>query len=207
LAYDVKKNEIIWEQFVAHGVATQPYFLKDKIVANAEDDNWFDIDYKGVMDTLCKNQASIFVENIKCVKNFLVLTHDNKEIDASFLTENLGDYDTFQFKTDNNKTFFIGTETLLILGNNKKILQKINLNDSILSLKNNYNVYKDILKVANNVIWFFINNKIVAYDFQNKKINNCYDVSQWNPHKVLIEDNLIYLISKKDGQLYKVQFD
>lgn len=207
LAYDLNKNKIIWKQFVAHGVAIQPYFLKNKIIANAEDDNWFDIDYNGVMDTLCKKKTSIFVENIKCVKNFLVLTHDNKEIDASFLTENLGDYEAFQFKTYNSKTFFIGTETLLILGNNKKVLHKVNLNDIILPLEILFNEYKSILKIENTTIWFFSNNKIVEYDFQKEKVNYQFDLSKWNPHRLLLENDLIYLISKKDGQLYKVQFD
>ncbi len=210
LAYDLNKNDIVWKQFVAHGVSKQPYFLKDKIVANAEDDNWFDIDYQGVLkDTLCKNQASIFVENIKCINYFKVLSHDNKEIDESFLSKNLGDYEAFDCKFYDNKTFFLGNETLLIVGKNKKILQKINLNDIILPSNENYSENKSILKIENTTVWFFINNKIVVYDYQNKFVVQEFDLSEWNSHCVLLENDLLYLISKKDGQLYslKLGFD
>lgn len=203
LAYDLNKNEIIWRQFVAHGVTTQPYFLKNKIVANAEDTNWFEIGYDGILkDTLCKNKTDIFVENIKCVKNFQLLSHDNKEIDTSFLAKNLGEYETLDFKFYNNKTFFLGTETLLIIGNNKKIVDKVNLNGIILPLQILFNEHKSILKIENTTIWFFINNKIVVYDFQTEKVNFQFDLSKWNPHRLLLENNLIYLISRKDGQLY-----
>lgn len=203
LAYDLNKNEVIWKQFVAHGVSTQPYFLKNKIVANAEDDNWFDIDYQGILkDTLCKKRTSIFVENIKCVKNFKLLSHDNKEIDAAFLTKNSVDNEAFDHKIHLNKTFILGSETLLILGNNKKILQKVNLNDIIVPLKTVSNDYKAILKTENNSIWFFINNKIIDYDFKIKKVNHEYDVSKWNVHQCILEDNILWLISRNDGQLY-----
>lgn len=208
LAYDFNKNEIIWKQFIAHGVSTQPFFLKNEIVANVENDNWFTIGYNGVLkDTLCKNQGHTFVDNIKCVKNYITLSHDEKAIDFSFLSKNLGFYDTFHSKFYDNKTFLLGNQTLLILGNNKKILQKIDLEDIIISLDNNYSIYKTILKVENNTIWFIINNRIVNYDFHNKKVNAAFDVSKWNPHQLILEQNLCYLISRKDGQLYVLNLD
>lgn len=208
LAYNLIKNEIVWKQFIAHGVSKQPYFLNDKIVANAEDDNWFEIDYAGVLkDTLCKKQATTFVENIKCVKYFKTLTHDNKEIDESFLSKNLGDYEVFKTKFHDNKTFFLGNETLLILGKNKKILHKVNLNDSIGTSEDYYNEFNEILKITNNSIWLFKDNRIVEYDYQKKLVNQEFDLSEWNPHSLLLENDLVYLISKKDGQLYGLKLD
>ena len=208
LAYNLTKNEIIWKQFIAHGVSKQPYFLKDKIVANAEDDNWFEIDYNGILkDTLCKKQASTFVENIKCVKYFRVLTHDNKEIDESFLSKNLGEYEVFKTKFYDNKTFFLGNETLLILGKNKKILHKIDLNESLAITDDYYNEFNEILKIENNSIWLFVNNRIVEYNYQNKSVIREFDLSEWHPHCVILENDFIHLISKKDGQLYRVKLD
>ncbi len=208
LAYDLNKNEIVWKQFIAHGVSKQPYYLKDKIIANAEDDNWFDIDYKGILkDTLCKNQASIFVESIKCVHYFKALSHDNKEMDATFLSKNLGEYETFDSKFHDNKTFFLGNETLLILGKNKKIVQKINLKDRIATSDEFFGENKSILKIENTTVWFFINNKIVTYNYQNKEVNLKIDLSEWNPHCVLLENDFVYLVSKEDGQLYCLNLD
>ena len=208
LAYDLNKNDIVWKQFIAHGVSKQPYFLKDKIIANAEDDNWFDIDYNGVLkDTLCKNQASIFVENIKCVYYFKALSHDNIEMDASFLSKNLDASEIFDSKFYDNKTFMLGNETLLILGKNKKIVQKVNLNNSIATSDDFFGENKRILKIENTFVWFFINNKIVTYDYQNKVVKLEIDLSDWMPHCVLLENDFVYLISRKDGQLYSLKLD
>jgi hypothetical protein len=47
LAYDFKKNEIIWKKYIGHGISFQPYFFKDKMVVNIEDNLWTELDYNG----------------------------------------------------------------------------------------------------------------------------------------------------------------
>lgn len=208
LAYDLNKNEVIWKQFVAHGVSTQPYFLKNKIVANAEDDNWFDIDYKGVLkDTLCKNRASIFVNDIPCVKNFRYLTHDEKEIDEPFLENHLGETENLKFFSNQELTVIMGIENILIIGNNKKIKNKINFLDLIPSLETESNLFKNSIKIEGNDFWFFYENNLVCYDLKTKKTKKIINLSKWNVHQLILENDnsFAWIISKNDGQLYGIQ--
>ena len=208
LAYDLNKNEVIWKQFVAHGVSTQPYFLKNKIVANAEDDNWFDIDYKGVLkDTLCKNRASIFVNDIPCVKNFRYLTHDEKEIDEPFLENHLGETENLKFFSNQELTVIIGIENILIIGNNKKIKNKINFLDLIPSLETESNPFKNSIKIEGNDFWFFYENNLVCYDLKTKKAKKIINLSKWKVHQLILENDnsFAWIISKNDGQLYGIQ--
>lgn len=208
LAYDLNKNEVVWKQFVAHGVSTQPYFLKNKIVANAEDDNWFDIDYKGVLkDTLCKNRASIFVNDIPCVKNFRYLTLDEKEIDEPFLEKHLGETENLKFFSNQELTVIMGIENTLIIGNNKKIKNKINFLDLIPSLETESNPFKNSIKIEGNDFWFFYENNLVCYDLKTKKTKKIINLSKWNVHQLILENDnsFAWIISKNDGQLYGIQ--
>lgn len=208
LAYDLKKNKIIWERFIAHGVSTQPYFLKDKIIANAESDNWFEIDYKGILkDTLCKNKAAIFVNDIPCIKNFRYLTHDKKEIDEGFLYKNLGEIENLKFFSNDELTVIMGSENLVLIGNNKKIKYKINFLDLISSFENESSTYFEIFKIEDNYIWFIFKNNLVMYNFKTNKTEKSFNLSQWNVHQLILESNnaIAWIISKNDGQLYAIQ--
>ncbi len=210
MAYDLKKNSIVWEQFIAHGVSTQPYFLKDKIVANAEEDNWFEIGYDGILkDTTCTSKAAIFVEKISCIKNYEVLTTDEKQLDRNFITSNLGDYDYLIQKTGPKITVLMSDENIIIIGTNKKILQKITLSEIVSIPKYGTNGYKDIIKIEGDFIWFFFNNQLFCYNYKNNKMSKIFDLSQWKAHQLQLEfDNSIaWIISKKDGQLYGIQLD
>lgn len=205
LAYDLNKNSVIWERFIAHGVGKHPYYLKDKIIANAESDNWFKIGYDGILkDTLCLKKASLFVEDIKCIENFQVLTFDNKAITESFLNKNVGEYDNLVFKSNEKLTVFIGNENLLIIGKNKKILHKVRLDEILLSLYSEMNSYKTILKIENTTVWFFYEYLLVAYDYKNPEKRQVYDLAKWKAHQILLEPNnaIAWIISKNDGQLY-----
>jgi hypothetical protein len=205
LAYDLDKNKINWKQFIAHGVSTQPYYLKNKIVANAEGDNWFEIDFNGILkDTLCKNQASIFVDNIKCVKNYTILTHDEKQLDESFLNKNLKATENILQKSNEKITILLANENLLLIGNNKKIKQNVDLTNSLLPLGKDYNTYREILKIEEENIWFFYENLLVVYNYKSNKTTQVYDLSKWNIHQILLEEDnsQVWLISKNDGQLY-----
>ncbi len=205
-AYDLKQNKIIWEQFVAHGVEVQPYFLKDKIVANAEGDNWFDIDYAGkFLQTGCYTKAELFIENIKCVRRFKFLTHDDRDIPESFIEKYFGEEAEVKERHTDTKTFLTDGNWLLILGNNKKILEQIELGQ-IASPDGDPARYK-ILHIENEKIWLLNNGLLTHYDYEADKIIKQYDLSKWQPHQVIIEEQKIWLISKKDGQLYGLTYD
>ena len=89
LAYDLKKDTVAWSRFIAHGFSRQPYYFENKIMANAEANNWVALNYNGVLlDTTCKVKAALFVEDIPCVKTFTALTHDGLEI-KGVLSDNI----------------------------------------------------------------------------------------------------------------------
>jgi hypothetical protein len=208
LAYDLKNNKILWKQFIAHGVDKQPYYLSDKIIANVEDDNWFEIDYKGVLkDTICKKQMNLFVDNIKCVNNFIYLSHDGKEISKKFLKEHLGSYEDLKITTNKRFTFILAYDKLLILKDKLKIHKELEVNQIVVAPDDAINDYRELLKVDENNIWFFYENQLVVYDYVKNETKKIVDLSEWMAHQIVLDDNQIWLISKKDGQLVGLKIE
>ena len=208
IAYDLNKNSVIWGKFIAHGVDKQPYYLKDKIIANAEEDNWFELDYNGKMvDTTCEYKANLFVEDIKCVQNYVHRTHDNEGISQAFLLEYFGDYENLKVDSNNNYTFLLGDSKLMILKDNLEIGKEINVDEMVTLPEKAINGYREILKKDDTTIWFFYKNLIVVYDYINYKLINTIDVSSWRPHQVVFDDTQVWLISKNDGQLVGLELD
>lgn len=198
LAYDLKKNNIVWQNFIAHGVSVQPYYFKNKIIANAEGDNWFELDYNGVLlDTNCKKKANLYVENIKCVRNFKYLTHNQKEIS----TINFEDYESLKIKYTKNKTFIIGENKILIINNQNKIEKEINLEETLSDTENKTGFYTEILKADTSTVWFIYLSTLVVYDFENNKTIQTFDLNKWHPHQAILDENNLWLISKDDGEL------
>jgi hypothetical protein len=208
IAYDLKKNNIIWGKFIAHGVERQPYYLKDKIIANAEEDNWFELDYNGKMvDTTCEDKANLFVEDIKCVQNYVHRTHDNKCISQAFLHEYFEDYENLKVSSNTNYTFLLSESKLMILKDNLEIGKEINVDEIVTLPEKAINDYREILRIDDTSIWFFYNNLVVVYDYINYKTLKTIDLSSWRPHQVVLEDTQLWLISKNDGQLVGVELD
>jgi hypothetical protein len=208
IAYDLKKNNIIWGKFIAHGVDKQPYYLKDKIIANAEEDNWFELDYNGKMvDTTCEYKTNLFVEDIKCVQNYIHRTHDNKGISQSFLQEYFGDYENLKVSTNNNHTFILGSSKLMIANDNLEIGKEINVDEIVTLPEKAINGYREILKTEDNTIWFFYKNLVVVYDYINYQTLKTIDLSSWRPHQVVLENTQLWLISENDGQLVGLELD
>ncbi|WP_073371326.1 outer membrane protein assembly factor BamB family protein [Flavobacterium fluvii] len=204
MAYDLKKNSVIWEKFIAHGVSKQPYYLQDKIIANAEDDNWFELDYNGkLLDTTCKNKVDIFVEDIKCVRNFKYLIHNQKEVHGNYFDED----EKVKLKYTKDKTIVLGENKMLVINNRNKTEKEIKL-DEVLSLpEDQLGIYIEIFKAEENTVWFFYRNNLVNYDFKNDKLLRKVDLSSWNPHQIILENRTIWLISKNDGKLYGLDFE
>ncbi len=208
IAYDLKKNSVIWGKFIAHGVDRQPYYLKDKIIANAEEDNWFELDYNGKMiDTTCKSKSNLFVEDIKCVQNYRHRTHDNKGIAQSFLLEYFGDDENLKVDSNNKYTFLLGDSKLMILKDNLEIGKEINVDEMVTLPEKAINGYREILKIDDNTIWFCYKNLVVVYDYINYKTLKTIDVSPWRPHQVILDGNNLWLISENDGQLVGLKLD
>ena len=208
IAYDLKKNNILWGKFIAHGVDRQPYYLKDKIIANAEEDNWFELDYNGKMvDTTCEYKANLFVEDIKCVQNFVHLTHDDRGISNYFLQEHFEDYENLKVSSFLNYTFFLGYSKLMILGNKLKIQKEIDIDQIITLPETGNNDLREILKIDGNTIWFFYKNLVVLYDYRKGATLKTFDVTQWRPHQVILENKKLWLISKNDGQMVGLELE
>lgn len=206
IAYNLKKNNVIWEKFIAHGVDKQPYYLKDKIIANAEDDNWFELDYNGkLLDTTCEYKANLFVENIKCVQNFVYLTHDNRGISQYFLQEHFDDYENLKVSSHSNYTFLLGYSKLIILKDNLKIYKEIEVDQIITLTETGNNDLREILKVDNSTVWFFYKNLVVVYDYKKGETIKTFDLSLWRPHQIIYENNNLWLISRNDGEMYGLE--
>lgn len=209
IAYDIKNNKIVWEKFIAHGISKKPYYKSDKIIANAEGDNWFEIGYNGILiDTLCKEKASIFVEDIPCIKNFKMLTHDGLMLDDTYLNKKLKIIDTENLKVLYNPktTVLLGEDNLTIIGNKKKVISNISLSETLdfgeLSTEN-----KSILKIDDTFIWIFYNNHIISFNIKSGVKDKIYNLEKWNPHQLIFDENIIWLISQNDGQLYALTLD
>lgn len=207
LAYDLEENKIVWQKNIGHGVDSQPVYLKNKIIANAKDDNWFEIDYNGnFLKTKSKTQTHIDTTSF-FVKNYKFLTHDGKEITQDFLNNSKIPYSDYKTKTNEQNTFILTDDQLLVLGNNKKKVLQLDLIIEFPTDDFVYDAHYAILTTTSEGIWFCYQNQLVHYDFKNNKCLRKVALSKWNPHQIVLENRTIWLISKNDGQLYKFDFE
>jgi len=208
MAYDLKANHIIWKKFIAHGVDAQPYFMQNKIIANAEENNWFELNYKGqLMDSTCGERPDIFVPDIICIRKFRFLTHDDYEINEQFIEKQFGSNAGIKMKYGTDNTVVLGAEKLLVIGSKKKILKNIDIEKIITLPGTPDNEYLEILKVEKNMIWFFWKNSLAVYNFKKSKTIHQYNLSKWNVHQIMLDVNNVWLISENDGQLYGLNLE
>ncbi len=209
VAYDLRKDTVLWNRFLAHGYSRQPYYLQDRIEANAEGDNWVAINYQGqLIDTNCKVKASLFVKDISCVKNYYLLTHDNREIKGK-LAEKLGveDFgDESQTLRTNNNTFFLRDGKLTILGNKLKIKQVIDISAMSDSIVADPYAQGKIVAADERNISILYNDQLIEYDYAKQQVKRVTDLANWKPHQLLINNDHLWLISKKDGLLYGISY-
>jgi len=210
IAYDLKKNTVLWDRFIAHGVDTQPVYLKDKIIANAEGDNWFELSYDNKLLGKCNNPAP-FVEDITCVENYRMLTHDGKKLDAAFFEKYFSDeYAALKTYFTGNNTFIMNYKTLLVIEKKAKVKHNVNIDDIIYNLTDaegqsieiKFSEYYDILKADDASVWFITNNILVVCNIKTGKATKTYNLTQWQPHQAVLDGNTLWLINRTDGQLY-----
>lgn len=207
MAYDLEEDKIIWQKNIGFGTEIQPVYLKDKIIANAEDDNWFEIDYNGnFLNTKSKKQ--IYLDTTQFfIKEYKFLTHDGKEITYDFLNKNRLSNSEYKIKTTPDNTFILSEKQLLILGNNKKKIVKLDLG-TLVSIDSFYSgAYVEILEVSPENIWFYCQNHLVNYDFRNKNMLRKVDLTKWDAQQIALENRTIWLISNNNGQLYGLDFE
>lgn len=211
IAYNIAKDTVTWSRFLAHGYSRQPYYFNDRILANAEADNWVELDYKGVLlDTICGKKPDIYITDIPCVRNFTALTHDRKEIKGKLAAEVLdNDYMTTpNVLTSAKYTFCLAKGRLTILGD--KLKRKASVQLSSLSANIADDSYGDglvaLLKADSEKLWLICNDQFIIYNYKSKKPEQVIDLASWQPHQVLPDDDKLWLISKKDGLLYGLMY-
>jgi hypothetical protein len=199
-AYDLRSDSLIWERFIAHGNARRPYYQPEKIIANAEGDNWLELDYSGrLTDPQCEDPTVSFPSELKCVKTFDILTHDGlpisgKKSERWMANEAIAGY-------SKNHTFFLQNDKLIILGN--RLRQKASVDLYSWFENKDFNEYatRSIIQANDEKIWLLVNNHVISYNHKSKKLETQLDLSDWEPHQVVIDDDKIWFISKKDGLL------
>ncbi len=203
IAYDLQRDTVAWSRFIAHGLSRQPYYFENKILANAEGNNWVELGYDGVLlDTSCAVKASIFVENIPCVKNFTALTHDGREIKGKLSDDIFGTdfYDQPEMITTSNFTFVLNGDKLSIISKKLKIKQQVEVSSLTEELTDNYKT--KLLKADDENTWFLYSDHLLQYNHKTKKLVRVTDLTAWQPNSVLLDDEKIWVISGKDGLLY-----
>lgn len=206
LAYDVKKNEIVWKKYIGHGVSYQPYFFKDKIVANYENQYWFELDYNGNVldkdnDCYYKNTEPPFEEQF-CNIRYDLLNQYHKDIAVKNVT-----IAETKYHYAKNATIILEENKLKIVNQKNKVKKEIVLDKIITLLETGVNNYKEILKVEENTVWFIYENILGVYDFKRNKTIKAFDLSSWNAHKVILDGNTVWLISRNDGELIGLKIE
>jgi hypothetical protein len=205
-AYDIKGDSLRWFRFIAHGVSTQPYYQEKEMRVNAESDNWFRIGYNGqLLDTNCKNKADMFVQDIPCISKMAGLTHDGREL-KNELVEKLFSNDSpddLQIYLSAKNSFLYNEDQLIVLGDKLKTKASISipeLSDSLSEVSGQG--VTQILKADDKRVWLLYNNWLVTINYIDKKAEQLVNLTAWQPHRAVLDEDRLWVISGKDGLLY-----
>lgn len=216
IAYDLQKDTILWKRFIAHGSSQQPYYQKDKIVVNAEGSNWLEMNYAGQMkEATCNTTGDEIPSGPNCVKEFSALTHDGKPITGKLAKDLFQeDYTIPEVLTTSKNTFVLGNsnEQLTVFGDKLKKKVQVELFDvsDVLSEFNTDSLthpdesLAKILKADDTYVWIAYYHHLLIYNYSKKAIDRVIDLSAWEPHQIITDNNNLWIISKKDGRLYGV---
>ena len=205
VAYDLKKDTVRWSRFIAHGLSRQPYYLENKIMANAEGSNWVELNYDGILlDTTCATGPSMHVEDIPCVRTFAALSHDGLEIKGKLSDDIFGKdfFDQPDIMTSNNFTYILYGDKLSIISKKLKIRQQMEISALVPDLVDNVN--SKLLKADDESIWILHADHLLQYNQKTKKLLRQINLTAWQPQQVLFDGENIWLISGKDGLLYGI---
>ncbi|ANE51871.1 PQQ-binding-like beta-propeller repeat protein [Flavisolibacter tropicus] len=213
-AYEPQKDTIVWKRFIAHGTSQTPYYLKDKIVANVEGNRWLEFNYSGkTKDARCEVEEGQFLSESPCAKEFYALTHDGNPITGKLAKELSVDGNTIQdYVTTSRNTFLINNEQLTVLGNKLKktvAVDLLSLSDSLVEFNTDSLSHPDesltkILKADDTHVWIAFYHHLLIYNHAQKKLERLINLSTWEPHQIVADNNNLWIISRKDGRLYGV---
>ena len=202
LAYDLEKDTVSWSRFIAHGFSRQPYYFENKIMVNADANNWIALGYDGILlDTNCAVKPDFFVENIPCVKKFTAFSHDGLEIKGKLSDDIFGTdfFDLPEMITTGNFTFILNGDRLSIISKKLKIKQQVEVSSLAEDLADNYNT--KLLKADDENVWLLYSDHLLQYNHKTKKLVRVTDLTAWEPNSVLLDKENIW-VSGKDGLLY-----
>ena len=204
MAYDMKADSVVWYEFVAHGCDTDPYYLEDRIYANAEGNNWLQIDYSGKKRIDCDEAKKDDQIVHECMDHFILLTHDGKKLSGRAAEKlKLDDYARPQQLNAANRTFLLYKGRFAILGNNLKGIYQSTVAEKFPDLEEDEEPM--LLKVTDKEAWLLYSQQVVRFDVEKKRFSIAQDLSQWNPHTVVLDQDRIWLVSKNDGLLYGME--
>lgn len=206
-AYDLMADSLLWERFLAHGCSVKPYYRQDKIIANAEGNNWLEIGYDGKLTQAgCEDSTAGYPSELSCAKNFAALTHDGREITGK-KSQQWIDSDNYRQPVIGHSphyTFILQDAQLVILGNKLKLKTRVQLPSLSDKIATGHDELESILQADDQKIWIACDNQLLVYDHQNKKLEKSFDLSEWAPHQLELDHDKLWLISKKDGLLYGI---
>lgn len=165
--------------------------------------------YSGqLLDSLCDKEETDYPSELSCAKQFLLRTHDGKEIKGK-LAERLDRNESSleQVYYTEQKTFVINNDKLFVIGKKGKLQLEKSIDDLSDGLETAYDDEKKILKGDNETVWLHLGNFLLHYNFAKKKTLRTIDLQQWAPHQVLLDGSDIWLISSNDGQLYGLHME
>jgi hypothetical protein len=206
LAYDLKHSARVWQKYIGQGASVQPYFFKDKIVANFDENYWFELDYNGNLldkDTLCYSKhVDPPLEETYCNIHYDIVNQYNKDVAVKNVS--IGNA---KYYYASHMTVVLENDKIKIIDPKNKIVKEIYI-DKIFKLPaTTINDYREILKVEGSTIWFFFENTLVAYDIGKNKTIKTYNLNAWKPHQVLLDGTNLWLISKDNGELVGVKLN
>ena len=207
LAYDLEKNKIIWSKNIGDGVDFQPIYLKDKIIAKTHDDYWIDVDYNGKFLSQKSNDYTYIDDEKVSARKGEFFTHDEKEVRKEFLKKNKLANTDFKIQLTNNNTFLLSERFLTVIGGNLKIKLQLDLETIVPAEEYENDALSTILSIQDDKIWFLHQNHLIHYDFRKESLLRNVYLNNWRPHHIVLDQRTIWLISKNDGQLYKLDFE
>ena len=204
IAYDMKSDTVIWSRFLAHGCSREPYYLDNMIMANAEGNHWLPVNYNGTLpDSACDIKDERFPSGLPCAETFNGMTHDGKKISGKLAAKLFpDDYGKVEIQAANQHTFIFYNGVLTVLGN--KLKQKFSEPIYKLSEEIGMDDYTPsrIVKADNSFVWLVYNNKLISFNYKKKSLERVINLEEWEPHQLLMDENRLWVISKKDGLLY-----
>lgn len=206
-AYDPVKDSLLWYRFLAHGISVTPYYQSDRIIANAEGDNWLELSYSGKLkDAACDTIAVNFPSELPCAKTIEALHPEAKAMDKKVARKiRAGEHDNPYIVHGSQQTFVINNSIFYVLDKKQKQLCAVHL-DSLLIQDDERGGSGDaaVLQHSNDSVWVLFREQLLVYNWKQKRSIKTIDLQKWSPHQVALQEKKLWLISRKDGRLYGI---